>query len=37
LIALADPAVNLAIAIVLSLMLGAHFDLSQVAQLEQVQ
>jgi Zn-dependent protease len=37
LIVLADPALNLAIAIVLSLMLGAHFDLSQVAQLEQVQ
>jgi membrane-associated protease RseP (regulator of RpoE activity) len=34
---LADLAVNLTIAIVLSLMLGAHFDLSQVAQLEQVQ
>jgi Zn-dependent protease/CBS domain-containing protein len=36
-VALAGPAVNLVIALVLMLALGARFDLSQVAQLEQAQ
>lgn len=36
-VALAGPAVNLVIALVLILVLGARFDLSQMAQLEQAQ
>jgi|RhiMetdeSRZDD1v2_1073273.scaffolds.fasta_scaffold11858_7 Zn-dependent protease len=36
-VALAGPAVNLVIALVLILLLGARFDLSQMAQLEQAQ
>jgi Zn-dependent protease len=36
-VALAGPVVNLAIAIMLFLVLGARFDLSQLAQLEQAQ
>jgi len=36
-VALAGPAVNLVIALVLMFVLGAHFDLSQMAQLEQAQ
>jgi Zn-dependent protease len=36
-VALAGPAVNLVIAFVLMFVLGAHFDLSQMAQLEQAQ
>src|SRR5215475_11572761 len=36
-VALAGPAVNLMIALVLMFVLGAHFDLSQMAQLEQAQ
>lgn len=36
-VALAGPAVNLVIAIVLIVVLGARFDLSQMAQLEQAQ
>jgi Zn-dependent protease len=36
-VALAGPAVNLVIALVLMLVLGARFDLSQMAQLEQAQ
>ena len=36
-VALAGPAVNLVIALVLMVVLGAHFDLSQMAQLEQAQ
>ncbi len=36
-VALAGPAVNLVIAILLVLLLGARFDLSQMAQLEQAQ
>jgi Zn-dependent protease len=33
-VALAGPAVNLVIAFILIFLLGAHFDLSQMAQLE---
>lgn len=36
-VALAGPAVNLVIALVLMFIVGARFDLSQVAQLEQAQ
>jgi len=36
-VALAGPAVNLVIALVLVVVLGARFDLTQVAQLEQAQ
>src|ERR1700704_1889342 len=36
-VALAGPAVNLVIALVLMFLLGAQFDLSQMAQLEQAQ
>ena len=36
-VALAGPAVNLVIALVLMFLLGARFDLSQMAQLEQAQ
>jgi CBS domain-containing protein len=36
-VALAGPAVNVVIALVLILVLGARFDLSQMAQLEQAQ
>jgi len=36
-VALAGPAVNLVIALVLMFVIGAHFDLSQMAQLEQAQ
>jgi Zn-dependent protease len=36
-VALAGPAVNLAIAVLLIFLLGARFDLSQMAQLEQAQ
>ena len=36
-VALAGPAVNLVIAVVLVIVLGARFDLSQMAQLEQAQ
>ncbi|HVY43749.1 MAG TPA: site-2 protease family protein [Hyphomicrobiaceae bacterium] len=36
-VALAGPAVNLVIALVLIIVLGARFDLSQMAQLEQAQ
>lgn len=36
-VALAGPAVNLVIALILMLVLGARFDLSQMAQLEQAQ
>ena len=36
-VALADPAVNVVIALVLVFVLGARFDLSQMAQLEQAQ
>jgi Zn-dependent protease/CBS domain-containing protein len=36
-VALAGPAVNLVIALVLMFVLGAQFDLSQMAQLEQAQ
>ena len=36
-VALAGPAVNLVIALVLVVILGARFDLSQMAQLEQAQ
>ena len=36
-VALAGPAVNLVIALVLIVVLGARFDLSQMAQLEQAQ
>ena len=36
-VALAGPAVNLVIALVLIVLLGARFDLSQMAQLEQAQ
>jgi Zn-dependent protease/predicted transcriptional regulator len=36
-VALAGPAVNLVIAVVLVLLLGAKFDLSQMAQLERAQ
>jgi len=36
-VALAGPAVNLVIALVLVILLGARFDLSQMAQLEQAQ
>ena len=36
-VAMAGPAVNLVIALVLMLVLGARFDLSQMAQLEQAQ
>jgi Zn-dependent protease/CBS domain-containing protein len=36
-VALAGPAVNVVIAIMLTLLLGARFDLSQMAQLEQAQ
>jgi len=36
-VAMAGPAVNLVIALVLMFVLGAHFDLSQMAQLEQAQ
>jgi Zn-dependent protease len=36
-VALAGPAVNLVIALVLIVVLGARFDLTQVAQLEQAQ
>src|SRR3990170_3068620 len=36
-VALAGPAVNLVIAFVLVVLLGARFDLSQMAQLEQAQ
>ena len=36
-VALAGPAVNLVIALVLMVVLGARFDLSQMAQLEQAQ
>ena len=36
-VALAGPAVNLVIALVLVVVLGARFDLSQMAQLEQAQ
>src|SRR5215471_20493339 len=36
-VALAGPAVNLVIAFVLIVLLGARFDLSQMAQLEQAQ
>ena len=36
-VALAGPAVNLVIALVLIFLLGAQFDLSQMAQLEQAQ
>jgi Zn-dependent protease len=36
-VALAGPAVNVVIALVLTFLLGAQFDLSQMAQLEQAQ
>ena len=36
-VALAGPAVNVVIALVLMFLLGARFDLSQMAQLEQAQ
>src|SRR4030095_14810680 len=36
-VALAGPAVNVVIALILMLVLGARFDLSQMAQLEQAQ
>jgi Zn-dependent protease/CBS domain-containing protein len=36
-VALAGPAVNLVVAVVLVLLLGARFDLTQMAQLEQAQ